>query len=72
MCLHPQVKPVKGDAFFLSNPSDLPDPTRREWLAEPYVKMEIITPEEYVGPLMELAQVCDSVRVLCVCAYLSS
>jgi translation elongation factor EF-4 len=40
-----QVKPTKGDAFFLSNPSELPDPTKREWLAEPYVKMEIITPE---------------------------
>ncbi len=31
-----QVKPVKGDAYFLSNPSELPDPTRREWLAEVY------------------------------------
>jgi hypothetical protein len=28
------VKPVKGEAYFLSNPSELPDPTRREWLAE--------------------------------------
>jgi translation elongation factor EF-4 len=24
--------------------------------AEPYVRMEIITPDDYVGPLMELAQ----------------
>jgi len=23
----------------------LADPTKREWLAEPYVRMEIITPE---------------------------
>jgi len=51
-----QVKPTGEDSFYLSNPSQLPDPTRREWLAEPYVRMEIITPEEYVGPLMELAQ----------------
>ncbi len=28
------MKPVKGEAYFLSNPSELPDPTRREWLAE--------------------------------------
>jgi len=51
-----QVKPVKGEAFFLSNPAQLPDPTKREWLAEPYVRMELITPDDYVGPLMELAQ----------------
>jgi len=51
-----QVKPIKGEEFFLSNPSQLPEPTKREWLAEPYVRMEIITPEEFVGPLMELAQ----------------
>ncbi len=25
-------------------------------MAEPYVKMELITPDEYIGPLMELAQ----------------
>ena len=47
---------MKGEAYFLSNPSELPDPTKREWLAEPYVRMEIITPEDYVGPLMELSQ----------------
>jgi translation elongation factor EF-4 len=51
-----QVKPNNQEAFFLSNPSQLPDPTKREWLAEPYVRMEIITPDDYVGPLMELAQ----------------
>jgi len=51
-----QVKPINDEAFFLSNPSALPDPTKREWMAEPYVKMEIITPDDYVGPLMELAQ----------------
>ena len=59
-----QVKPTKGDAYFLSNPAELPDPTRREWLAEPYVRLEIITPEEYVGPLMELAQVRALAHVL--------
>eukprot|EP00802_Teleaulax_amphioxeia_P006561 Tamp_06565.p1 GENE.Tamp_06565~~Tamp_06565.p1 ORF type:complete len:704 (-),score=221.27 Tamp_06565:546-2657(-) len=51
-----QVKPNNQEAFFLSNPSQLPEPTKREWLAEPYVRMELITPDDYVGPLMELAQ----------------
>jgi len=51
-----EVKPNKDESFFVSNPAELPDPTKREWLAEPYVRLEIITPEEYVGPLMELTQ----------------
>lgn len=44
-----EVKPVKGDKFLLDNPADLPDPLKREYIAEPYCKVEIITPEEYVG-----------------------
>lgn len=43
------VKPTKGEEFFLDNPADLPDPTKREYIAEPYCKVEIITPEDYVG-----------------------
>lgn len=43
------VKPVKGEEFFLDNPADLPDATKREYISEPYCRLEIITPEEYVG-----------------------
>lgn len=43
------VKPTKGEELFLDNPADLPDATRREYIAEPYCKVEIITPEDYVG-----------------------
>eukprot|EP00177_Eucheuma_denticulatum_P005054 GFKZ01009212.1.p1 GENE.GFKZ01009212.1~~GFKZ01009212.1.p1 ORF type:complete len:724 (-),score=101.44 GFKZ01009212.1:577-2565(-) len=50
------VKPTKGDEFFLDNPADLPEATKREYISEPYCKVEIITPEEYVGTLMELSQ----------------
>jgi len=48
---------VEDDGLVLvDNPASLPDAVRREYIEEPYVKVEIITPEEYVGPLMELAQ----------------
>lgn len=43
------VKPTKGEEFFLDNPADLPEATKREYISEPYCKLEIITPEEYVG-----------------------
>ncbi|GFE68809.1 translation elongation factor 4 [Chroococcus sp. FPU101] len=40
----------------IDNPSQLPPPQNRLKLEEPYVKVEIITPETYVGTLMELCQ----------------
>lgn len=41
--------------MFINSPSDLPDAARREWIAEPYVRLEMVTPAEYVGNLMDLA-----------------
>ncbi|MCO5574007.1 hypothetical protein L7F22_027785 [Adiantum nelumboides] len=39
-----------------SNPSELPDPAKRLAIEEPFVNIEMITPKDYIGPLMELAQ----------------
>lgn len=47
---------VGGKVITISNPSELPEPTSREAILEPYCRMEIITPSEYVGALMELCQ----------------
>ncbi|WP_414564857.1 MULTISPECIES: translation elongation factor 4 [unclassified Anabaena] len=46
----------KGEELFIDNPSNLPPPNDREKIEEPYVKVEMITPETYVGTLMELSQ----------------
>lgn len=51
-----RVTPLKGEVFMIDNPSTLPDPQHREKIEEPYVQVEMITPETYVGTLMELAQ----------------
>ena len=40
----------------VSNPSEFPDPTRIDAIEEPYVKAQIMVPQEYVGAVMELAQ----------------
>src|SRR5450759_129933 len=40
----------------IDNPAMLPDPTMIESVAEPYVKLSIIAPSAYVGPMMELCQ----------------
>jgi GTP-binding protein LepA len=44
-----------GEEREIKSPQDLPDPTERTAIAEPYVKAMILTPSEYVGPIMELA-----------------
>lgn len=36
-------------------PGDLPDATKREYISEPYCRLEMVTPKEFVGPLMDLA-----------------
>jgi GTP-binding protein LepA len=51
-----QVTMNDGEVLTIDNPSTLPEPTQRESIAEPYVRVETITPEEYVGTLMELCQ----------------
>ncbi|MFE4105333.1 translation elongation factor 4 [Almyronema epifaneia] len=51
-----RVTKINGEVVEIDNPSLLPPPQEREKIAEPYVKVEMITPEEFVGPLMELAQ----------------
>lgn len=51
-----EVKTLEGELLRIDNPGDLPDPQYRESIAEPYVKVEMITPEAFVGTLMELCQ----------------
>jgi GTP-binding protein LepA len=45
-----------GEMEVIDNPSALPDPTQIERVEEPYVKISIIVPADYVGPMMELCQ----------------
>ncbi len=38
----------------VNNPSELPDPSKVEWIEEPYIKAQVITKAEYVGTVMNL------------------
>ncbi len=51
-----RVTTIKGEVLLIDNPGKLPSPTEREKIEEPYVQVDIITPETYVGTLMELCQ----------------
>ncbi len=45
-----------GSTVDVDNPSYWPDPMSIESITEPYIKASILTPEEYVGPVMELCR----------------
>jgi GTP-binding protein LepA len=46
----------KGGVIEVDNPALMPDPTMIESIAEPFVKLSIIVPSNFVGPMMELCQ----------------
>ena len=50
------VNTTDGEMLEVSNPSEFPDPTKVASIEEPYVKAQIMVPQEFVGAVMELAQ----------------
>ncbi|MCL2388340.1 MAG: translation elongation factor 4 [Defluviitaleaceae bacterium] len=51
-----KVHQTNGEVIDLSNPADMPDPSRISFMEEPIVKAEIMLPTDYIGPVMELCQ----------------
>ena len=51
-----KVHKTDGSIVEIDNPSNLPEPQYREYIEEPYVKVNIFTPNDFVGALMELCQ----------------
>ncbi|HEY0176407.1 MAG TPA: translation elongation factor 4 [Pedobacter sp.] len=49
-----QAMTTKEELIIVNNPSDLPDPSKLQYVEEPYIKANIITKSEFVGPVMSL------------------
>lgn len=45
-----------GGERWLSNPVDFPDPVAIDHIEEPIVRGQVLTPDDYIGPVMELAR----------------
>ncbi|MFD2163537.1 translation elongation factor 4 [Paradesertivirga mongoliensis] len=45
---------TRGEEILVNNPSDLPDPSKIDFVEEPFIKANIITKSEFVGPVMSL------------------
>lgn len=50
------VHKTNGEMMEIDNPANLPGPQYIDYIEEPYVKVQIITPNDYVGTLMDLSQ----------------
>ena len=51
-----QVNMLDGKTLLVDNPATLPEPQFRESIEEPYVRLEIYSPNDYNGTLMGLCQ----------------
>ncbi|QBY10255.1 elongation factor 4 [Deinococcus metallilatus] len=51
-----RVTLTNGEVFETQNPADFPTRDRISKVEEPYIKLSIMLPEEYVGPVMQLLQ----------------
>ena len=47
---------VKGETLIVDNPTNLPPMTSIDYMEEPYTDATIMTPDEYVGAVMDLCQ----------------
>lgn len=43
-----------GDVVHMHNPSDMPDPTKLDYIEEPFIKASIISKADFVGPIIKL------------------
>ena len=51
-----EVLMTNGTKILIDNPSQMPDRVKIESVSEPYIKANILVPNIYIGPIMELCQ----------------
>ncbi len=45
---------TSGEQININAPSEMPDPTKLDYIEEPFIKAQIITKSEYIGPIISL------------------
>ncbi len=50
-----RVEKTDGTEFYIHNPAEFPDPSTFKNIYEPWMAVNILTPAEYIGPIMEIA-----------------
>jgi GTP-binding protein LepA len=49
-----QISLLSGEELDIKSASDLPDPAKIKEIREPWIKGEIVVPQDYVGPVIQL------------------
>ncbi|MGQ9766335.1 MAG: translation elongation factor 4 [Anaerolineae bacterium] len=49
-----EVTKTDGSEIIVDSPAELPDPTEIAEIREPWVKIDVFTPAEFIGPVMDL------------------
>jgi GTP-binding protein LepA len=57
-----QVKTIAGEVLAVDNPSKLPPVNKIEHIAEPYVRMEVHVPNEYLGAVLAMCEECRGIQ----------
>ena len=50
------VTKTDGEELIIDSPQKLPEPVKIQSISEPYIRTNVFTPSEYIGPIMELCQ----------------
>jgi GTP-binding protein LepA len=50
-----QVTTTDGKTVVIENPTNMPEPVKIEKIEEPYIKAQIVTPPDYIGNIMKIA-----------------
>ncbi len=50
------VTKTDGEELVIDSPQKLPEPVKIASISEPYIRTNVFTPSEYIGPIMELCQ----------------
>ena len=50
------VTKTNGEKMEITSPVDFPDPSEIALIEEPWVKVSVVTPSNFIGPLMEVLQ----------------
>lgn len=49
-----RILKTSGEELIISSPAALPDPSGIETVSEPWMKISVFTPADYIGPIMEI------------------
>jgi GTP-binding protein LepA len=51
-----EILKTNGEVITITSPANLPEVTNIKEIREPFVRLEVVTPADYIGPIMDLIQ----------------